>query len=155
MSQQKIEKLNKEIEGHLKEIKKLKKKMKQMNWIQYKYLPVGGDMIDQSLASFINTYPEQDRIRVMFLRESYGIYRFGQKQVSIKVATGNSKGSQIQIKVGGGYMTAEEFIQTYTDQEVKKIEKNKNILKRFKEKLCVQQITTRKSTTSRGRLSMF
>lgn len=46
----------------------------------------------------------------MFLRESEGVYQFGQKRVYIKV----EKGGQIYVRVGGGFMHIEEFIEQYT-----------------------------------------
>tara|TARA_B110000285_G_scaffold207612_1_gene247119 strand:+ start:595 stop:723 length:129 start_codon:yes stop_codon:yes gene_type:complete len=42
----------------------------------------------------------------MFLRESEGVYQFGQKRVNIKVM----KGNKILIRVGGGFIGIEEFI---------------------------------------------
>jgi len=53
----------------------------------------------------------------MFLRESEGVYQFGQKRVYVKV----EKGGQIFVRVGGGYMNIDEFINTYTPNEVDKI----------------------------------
>ena len=41
----------------------------------------------------------------MFLRESEGVYRFGTKRVAIKCENNN-----IKIRVGGGYLSIEEFI---------------------------------------------
>ena len=32
------------------------------------------DKIDLALSQFINKYPERDRMRIMFLRESEGVY---------------------------------------------------------------------------------
>ncbi len=46
----------------------------------------------------------------MFLRESEGVYQFGQKKVFVKV----EKGDRILIKVGGGFMLIDEFIDAYT-----------------------------------------
>ena len=46
----------------------------------------------------------------MFLRESEGVYFFGQKRVYIKIERGN----QIMVRVGGGYISIDEFIEQYT-----------------------------------------
>jgi len=35
------------------------------------------DNIDSALGNFINTYPERENLKIMFLRESEGVYRFG------------------------------------------------------------------------------
>ena len=53
----------------------------------------------------------------MFLRESEGVYQFGQKRIYIKI----EKGDRILVRVGGGFMTIEEFIKLYTQEEVEKI----------------------------------
>lgn len=62
----------------------------------------------------------------MFLRETEGVYRFGQKRVYLKVEMGN----KILVRVGGGYMGIEEFIHSYTNEEVNKIER-RDVLSRF------------------------
>lgn len=49
-----------------------------------RYIPCHGDVIDESLARVINNSPECEKMKLMFLRESQGVYRFGQKQVAIK-----------------------------------------------------------------------
>jgi hypothetical protein len=43
----------------------------------------------------------------MFLRESEGVYRFGQKRVFLKIESGN----RIYVRVGGGFMFIKEFIE--------------------------------------------
>jgi hypothetical protein len=46
----------------------------------------------------------------MFLRESEGVYQFGQRRVHIKI----EKGNKILVRVGGGFMHIHEFINQYT-----------------------------------------
>jgi len=58
----------------------------------------------------LNKFPEKKKMNIMFLRESEGVYQFGQKRIYIKV----EKGNQIFCRVGGGYMHIDEFIQQYT-----------------------------------------
>jgi len=41
------------------------------------YIPKKGDEIDEALANFINTFPEREKIKIMFLREHEGVYTFG------------------------------------------------------------------------------
>jgi len=53
----------------------------------------------------------------MFLRESEGVYQFGSKRVYIKV----EKGDKILVRVGGGFMNINEFINQYTLEEAEKI----------------------------------
>ena len=38
------------------------------------YIPVKHDPIDNRLAEFINNYPERSKLKIMFLRESEGVY---------------------------------------------------------------------------------
>jgi hypothetical protein len=59
------------------------------------------------LETFINKYPEREEMKIMFLRESEGVYQFGQKRVYIKVENGN----QILVRVGGGFMHIDDFIK--------------------------------------------
>ena len=40
------------------------------------YIPVKGDTIDNKLAEFINNYPDRQRLKIMFMRESEGVYQF-------------------------------------------------------------------------------
>lgn len=38
------------------------------------YIPKKSDNIDEVLANFINQYPERERMKILFLRESEGVY---------------------------------------------------------------------------------
>jgi hypothetical protein len=42
----------------------------------------------------------------MFYRESEGVYQFGTKRVNIRVDNNN-----INVRVGGGYLSIDEFIE--------------------------------------------
>lgn len=46
----------------------------------------------------------------MFLRESEGVYQFGQRRVYVKI----EKGEKIFVRVGGGFMYIEDFIYQYS-----------------------------------------
>ena len=41
------------------------------------YVPSRGDKTDKALAEYLTNYPERDRLKILFLRESEGIYQFG------------------------------------------------------------------------------
>ena len=41
------------------------------------YIPVKSDPIDKSLAEYINNYPDRQKLKIMFMRESEGVYEFG------------------------------------------------------------------------------
>ena len=69
------------------------------------YIPVKNDAIDNRLAEFINNYPDKNRLKIMFLRESEGVYQFGSKRVAIRVDK-----DKINIRVGGGYLAIDEFL---------------------------------------------
>ena len=49
------------------------------------YIPVKDDQIDKRLAEYINNYPERSKLKIMFMRESEGIYQFGTKRVYVRV----------------------------------------------------------------------
>lgn len=49
------------------------------------YIPAKDDPIDKRLAEFINNYPDRQKLKIMFLRESEGVYQFGSKRVAVRV----------------------------------------------------------------------
>lgn len=69
------------------------------------YHPVKDDPLDQKLALFINNMPYEVRDKMRFEREAEGIYKYGKRRVFMKIEK-----DQIIIRVGGGYLTIEEFI---------------------------------------------
>ena len=73
------------------------------------YIPVKNDSIDKKLAEYINNYPERAKLKIMFLRESEGIYQFGTKKVYVRVDQ-----DKINIRVGGGFLSIDEFLDQYT-----------------------------------------
>lgn len=97
------------------------------------YIPVKSDAVDTKLAEYINNYPDRQKLKIMFMRESEGVYEFGQRRVMVKVERG-----KIQIKVGGGYLSIDEFLDQYTPVELERLER-KDPLKRFSERVAVQK----------------
>ena len=69
------------------------------------YIPVKGDPVDNKMAEFINNYPDRNKLKLMFMRESEGTYEFGSKRVNVRVEK-----NKIQIRVGGGYLSIDEFL---------------------------------------------
>jgi hypothetical protein len=65
------------------------------------------------LAEWINNYPDRSKLKIMFMRESEGVYVFGQKRVMVCIKLG-----RIQVRVGGGYLSIDEFIDQYTPTEM-------------------------------------
>lgn len=101
------------------------------------YTPARGDPVDNALSNFICEYPEKEKLKLMFLRETEGVYQFGSKKVLIKV----ERGHQIKIRVGGGFMDINDFLETYTQSEYEKVKK-KDPLTRFHSKLALQKYTS-------------
>lgn len=95
------------------------------------YIPVKDDPIDKRLAEFINNYPERQKLKIMFMRESEGVYQFGTKRVWVRVEK-----DKINIRVGGGFLSIDEFLDQYTPTELDKLER-KDPLKKFSEKIAV------------------
>ena len=97
------------------------------------YIPVRGDVIDKKIAEYINNYPDRQKLKIMFMRESEGVYQFGSKRVAVKVDK-----DKINIRVGGGFLSIDEFLDQYTPAELDKLER-KDPMKRFSEKVAVQK----------------
>ena len=73
------------------------------------YVPIKGDLIDQKVADFINNYPDRNKLKIMFMRDSEGVYQFGSRKIKVELANG-----KIQIRVGGGYLSIDEFLDQHT-----------------------------------------
>lgn len=101
------------------------------------------DRIDENLSRFINRYPEREKMKIMFLRESEGVYQFGTKRVYMKIEQGN----QILVRVGGGYMFIKEFIEQYTPGEIEKINR-KDVVGKFQNKTLIQKVAHDQSIRS-------
>jgi hypothetical protein len=69
------------------------------------YIPVKDCPVDKKLAEYINNYPDRQKLKIMFMRESSGVYEFGSKRINVSVQR-----DKIQIKVGGGYLSIDEFL---------------------------------------------
>ena len=80
----------------------------------------------------MNKYPERKKMNIAFVRESEGVYQFGQKRVFVKV----EKGDRILVRVGGGFMNIEEFIWQYSPEETDKIARN-DVMQKFSNKMAI------------------
>lgn len=38
------------------------------------YIPVKNDLIDKRIGEYINNYPDRNKLKIMFMRESEGVY---------------------------------------------------------------------------------
>ncbi len=115
------------------EIDQLKEHIIELRQRMSIYIPFTDDDIDVRLAEFINNYPERQKMKIMFLRESQGVYQFGSRRVAVAVMK-----DKINIRVGGGYLSIDEFLDQYTPMELEKLER-KDPLKRFSERVVVQK----------------
>ena len=41
------------------------------------YIAKKNDKIDKALSEYMNSFPERSQMKIMFLRESEGVYQFG------------------------------------------------------------------------------
>ena len=91
------------------------------------YIPKKYSQIDIAISNFVNNYPERDRLKILFLRESEGVYRFGSRRVYVKIG----KGNQILVRVGGGFVGIDDFLEQFTPVEADKYEQRKDVFTRF------------------------
>ena len=83
------------------------------------------------MAEFINNYPDRNKLKIMFMRESEGVYEFGSKRIYVVIHKGH-----IKIKVGGGFLSIDEFLDHFTPVELERLER-KDPLKKFSEKVVM------------------
>ena len=69
------------------------------------YVPVRDDPLDMKVAEYINNYPDRAKLKIMFMRESAGVYAFGNKRINVEVQQ-----NKIKVRIGGGYLSIDEFI---------------------------------------------
>ena len=74
----------------------------------------------------------------MFMRESEGVYQFGTKRVMVKCVK-----DKIEIRVGGGYLSLDEFLDQYTPAEIAAFERQDPLI-RFSSKVAIQKTITDK-----------
>jgi hypothetical protein len=78
------------------------------------YKPVKGDEIDELFAIHLN----KANLNLPIKRLAPGQYLFGSKKILAKIING-----KLVIRVGGGYMSADEFIEQYGRIEILKMMK--------------------------------
>lgn len=76
------------------------------------YKAVQGDIVDELLGKYINSM----EISVPIRRLGDGFYLFGTRRIFAKVLN-----NKLVVRVGGGFMSFTEFIDTYALAELKKI----------------------------------
>lgn len=76
------------------------------------YKPMKGDAVDELFAQHMN----KACLNLPVKRLAPGKYLFGTKQILAKIING-----KLVIRVGGGYMSADEFIEQYGKIEIMKL----------------------------------
>jgi len=94
------------IRDHEAEVETLKAYIVELRTRIAVYIPFKGDPVDKALSEYINNYPDKRKLKIMFLRMQEGIYEFGTSRVNVKVER-----SSILVKVGGGWLQVDEFLQ--------------------------------------------
>ena len=92
-----VNKSRKDLEERYSQMRKEVFKIKQVKL----YKPVVGDVVDEMFAGYLN----KAKLTIEVQRISASNYMFGTKKILAKVING-----RLVIRVGGGYMNAEEFI---------------------------------------------
>jgi hypothetical protein len=64
----------------------------------------------------LNNYKDRDFLKVRFVRENEGVYTFGTKKIFVKLLD-----TGLKIRVGGGYLNIEEFLEQFTPVEWEKL----------------------------------
>ena len=82
-------------------------------------------MVDQGLAKYINKAPLKLRSKMNFEREGPGVYKYHRKKVFMKI-----ENETIVIRVGGGFLTIDEFVDFYckTDADRENTKKITNLV---------------------------
>jgi len=88
---------------------KSKRPQKRPEW----YRSIKGDLVDEIIAKYFNAL----RYPLPVKRLGDGFYIFGTKKIFVKLLQG-----RLVVRVGGGYMSIEEFLEQYADMEQQKVQ---------------------------------
>ena len=86
--------------------------MRNRPQLKVKYIPVKGDKTDERMAIYMNNFD----LDVPMVRSGEGNYVFGSRKIFAKIMN-----EKLVIRVGGGFMLIEEFLPTYGQQELDKM----------------------------------
>lgn len=105
-----VKALTDKLKALIKQRKDLEEKYSKMRIEVFKikqiklYKPVKGDAVDEMFAGYLN----EAKLAIEVERISANNYMFGTKKILAKIIN-----NRLVIRVGGGYMNAEEFIEQY------------------------------------------
>ena len=90
------------------------------------YFPIRSDPIDCKVADFLNHHTDRAKFRIMFKREigASGVYYFGTKKIQIA-----QHREALKVRVGGGYIDIDEFVDKYTQGEIDKLDRSSPVRK--------------------------
>lgn len=94
----------------------LKKLILELKTRSQTYIPLPDDKIDLTIAEFINGSNDPTKLTRLFMRESSGVYQFGTRRLYVKM-----EGTKIFIRVGGGYLTLEQFLRENVNVELERM----------------------------------
>lgn len=100
-------------EDYVVNLKKMILEMKDKASI---YIPVSDDIVDKRIAEWINSSNDPNKLTKLFIRERDGVYQFGSKRIYIKI-----ENDKVFIRVGGGFLTLEEFLRIHVPIELEKM----------------------------------
>lgn len=78
----------------------------------------------------MNKESDRDKLTMLFIRESEGVYRYGSKRIYMKLGANG----QLLVRVGGGFMSIDDFMSQYQDLEVDRISR-KDAFSSFQERM--------------------
>ena len=96
----------------------MKQDLSQVKEVQL-YKAIKGDAIDELFGYHLNLH----QLVLPVKRLGVGKYLFGSKQILAKIING-----KLVIRVGGGYMSADEFIEQYGKVELMKMMKAQEVI---------------------------
>ena len=101
--------LLKQLQAAEVEINCLEEKIASMN--HRVYYPIRNDPIEIMVAEYVNNHIDREKFKIMFKRVtgSTGVYYFGTKKIQI-----SKHREMLKVRVGGGYMDLDEFVDKYT-----------------------------------------
>ena len=115
------------------------------------YVPASNDPVDSAVASFVNTH---SHMPVPFSRQDEGLYLFGTKRVFIKLENGNIVSTPYLVRVGGGFMRVEEFVQVYTPLELCKLQTTREKRQLLRSELMSRLAANSHEERRNGKLEM-
>lgn len=85
------------------------------------YFPIRSDPIDVKVAEYVNHHADRAKFKIMFKRliGCQGVYYFGTKKIQIAMHR-----EALKVRVGGGYIDIDEFVDKYTQQEIDKLDRS-------------------------------